>query len=60
MRPVRCLRDDPVLLDAGAPAQGEARVTVTLPPGRYTVEAYYVSEQDGSERGLDGHDITVA
>jgi hypothetical protein len=52
--------DDPVQLNAGAPQRGEAHVPLTLPPGRYTIEAYFVSAQDGSERGLDGHEITVS
>lgn len=52
--------DEPVLLSAGPPARGEARVPLTLPPGRYTLEAYFVSLRDGAERALDGHTITVA
>jgi hypothetical protein len=52
--------DDPVQLDVGAPARGEAHVPLTLPPGRYTLETYFASAQDGSERGLDGHEITVS
>jgi hypothetical protein len=52
--------DQSVVLSAGAPAQGEAHVTLTLPPGQYTIEAFYVSARDGSEQGLDGHVITVS
>jgi hypothetical protein len=53
------LSDVPVQLTVGAPARGEAHVPLSLPPGRYSVEAYFVSPADGSERGLDGHQITV-
>jgi hypothetical protein len=48
-----------VQLSAGAPALGEARVPVTLPSGPYTVEAYYLSPQDGSVQWVDDHDFTV-
>jgi hypothetical protein len=51
--------DQVVTLSAGAPAQGTANVPLTLPPGSYTVEAYYLSPQDGSEQGLDDHTFTV-
>ena len=51
--------DESVLLNAGAPARGEAHVPLTLPPGQYTVEVYFLSERDGSEVGADGHVITV-
>ena len=52
--------DDQVLtLDAGAPARGEGRVQFTLAPGRYTIEVFFVSMKDGSELGLDDHEITV-
>jgi hypothetical protein len=51
--------DQPVQLSAGAPAQGSATTALTLKPGRYTVEAYFVSVKDGSEQGLDDHEITV-
>jgi hypothetical protein len=53
------VRQRTVQLDRGAPAQGEARLNLTLPSGRYTVEAYFVSQRDGSEQGLDGHAVTV-
>jgi hypothetical protein len=53
------VHDDGVLLSAGAPARGEAHVPLTLPPGQYTVEVYFVSERDGAEVGADGHAITV-
>ena len=52
--------DDPGLtLDAGAPARGEPHTTLTLPPGEYTIEAYFLSEPDGQEQGVDDHQITV-
>jgi hypothetical protein len=51
--------DQSVHLSAGSPAQGEATVTLTLAPGGYTIEGYFVSLKDGSEQGLDGHQITV-
>jgi hypothetical protein len=54
------VRDDPVLLSAGAPARGEAHVQLTLAPGSYTLEVYFVSQRDGSEQGLDDHAITVS
>jgi hypothetical protein len=48
-----------VTLSQGAPGRGEAFVELTLPPGSYTLEAYFESLQDGSEQGLDDHAITV-
>jgi hypothetical protein len=56
----KVVSDQPVLLSIGAPARGQASVTLTLAPGRYTIEAYSVSERDSTEINLDGHDITVA
>jgi Immunoglobulin-like domain of bacterial spore germination/Sporulation and spore germination len=52
--------DEPVLLDKGAPERGEAHVSLTLPPGRYTLETFFLSAQDGRELGLDDHEITVS
>jgi hypothetical protein len=49
-----------VTLSAGQPAFGEAITSVTLAPGRYTIEAYAVSAKDGSPQYLDDHDITVS
>jgi hypothetical protein len=49
-----------VLLSAGAPARGDAFVDVDLPPGRYTLEAFYRSSIDGSIKGMDDHEITVS
>ncbi len=51
--------DQPVKLSAGAPQRGEAQLSVTLPAGAYTIEAYVVSTRDGSEQYLDGHQVTV-
>ncbi len=48
-----------VQLSVGAPAVGEARVPLTLPPGRYIVEAYYISMADSSVQGVDDHEFTV-
>ncbi|MFC4999677.1 GerMN domain-containing protein [Dactylosporangium cerinum] len=48
-----------VQLSVGAPAVGEARVPVTLPPGRYLVEAYYISQADSSVQGVDDHEFIV-
>jgi hypothetical protein len=52
--------DQPVTLSAGAPAQGVVHVPVTLEPGTYTVQAFYLSAQDGSEQGMDDHTFTVS
>jgi hypothetical protein len=46
-------------LSQGAPSRGEAKVTLTLAPGKYTVEAYEVSARDGSVQHLDDHTVTV-
>lgn len=40
-------------------AAGQATVTLTLPTGHYTVEAYSLSAKDGSEQNPDGHEITA-
>jgi len=53
------VKDQTVTLNRGAPAQGEATLQLTVPPGRYTVEAFYVSARDGSEQAMDDHGITV-
>ncbi|WP_422774484.1 GerMN domain-containing protein [Plantactinospora sp. WMMC1484] len=55
----RVVREQVVTLSIAGPAQGERTVTVTLPPGRYTVTAYAISLADGSEQHLDDHTITV-
>jgi hypothetical protein len=51
--------DQPVLLDAGPPAQGEATVRLRLAPGSYVIEAYEVSMVDGATQHLDDHTVTV-
>lgn len=52
-----------VLLDAGPPARGEARVSISLPAsapaGSYTIEAFFLSAADGSVQGMDDHVVTV-
>ena len=53
------VKDQPVQLSAAAPDRGEAQLTLTLPTGTYTVEAYIRSAEDGSEQYLDGHRISV-
>jgi hypothetical protein len=52
------VRDQPVQLSSAAPDRGEATLTVNLATGTYVVEAY-VRGQDGTERFLDGHRISV-
>lgn len=44
---------------SGPSRQGEGRLTVTLDPGTYTVEAFERSAEDGSVQHLDNHSITV-
>jgi hypothetical protein len=52
--------DERVLqLSAGAPALGEVRVPLTLPTGRYTIEAFYVSLKDSSIQWVDDHEFWV-
>jgi hypothetical protein len=53
------VKDQQVMLSIGAPQRGEATLKLTLAPGRYTVETYFLSAKDGSEQGLDGHRVTV-
>lgn len=48
-----------VTVSPGQPARGEARTTLTLPPGTYQLEAFEFSAEDGSVIHLDGHQITV-
>ncbi|OLB81513.1 MAG: hypothetical protein AUI14_03065 [Actinobacteria bacterium 13_2_20CM_2_71_6] len=48
-----------VPLSAGAPQQGEARLQLSLPSGRYTVEAYVLAPDGRTERYLDDHQVTV-
>lgn len=39
---------------------GVARTRLTLPPGRYLLEAYAASGVDGGPQHLDNHTVTVA
>ncbi|MEQ4302002.1 GerMN domain-containing protein [Plantactinospora sp. B6F1] len=55
----RTVREQVVTLSVAGPAQGEARVAVALPPGRYTLTAYAISLADGTEQFLDDHTVTV-
>jgi hypothetical protein len=55
----KIISDQQVMFDIGAPQRGEKTFKLTLPPGKYTIESYYLSAKDGSEQGLDGHKITV-
>jgi Sporulation and spore germination./Immunoglobulin-like domain of bacterial spore germination. len=48
-----------VTLDEGAPGRGEATTTLTLMPGRYTLQAFVYSMDDGSVQAMDDHEITV-
>jgi hypothetical protein len=48
-----------VTLGAGAPAQGDAKVTMTLEPGTYVIEAFDISENDSSRIHADNHTVTV-
>jgi hypothetical protein len=55
----KVVAEQPVRLDRGAPAQGEAKVTLRLTPGDYVATAFIVSLRDGSERAADNHGFTV-
>jgi hypothetical protein len=55
----RQVQDQQVTLSIGAPQRGEATLKLTLAPGRYTIETYFLSAKDGTEQGLDGHRVTV-
>ncbi|HEX2774148.1 MAG TPA: GerMN domain-containing protein [Micromonosporaceae bacterium] len=55
----RIVAERVLTLSIGAPAQGETRLDLTLPPGTYVLEAYEISAADGSEQHLDDHTITV-
>jgi hypothetical protein len=50
--------DQSLTLSAAAPKVGEARLTVPLDPGRYTVEAYAI-DGGGAEVSRDDHDVTI-
>jgi hypothetical protein len=51
--------EETLTLSAGAPARGEARITLTLAPGTYVLELYALSAADGSVQHLDDHTVTV-
>jgi Sporulation and spore germination/Immunoglobulin-like domain of bacterial spore germination len=51
--------EETLTLSAGAPARGEARITLTLAPGTYVLELYAHSAADGSVQHLDDHTVTV-
>jgi immunoglobulin-like protein involved in spore germination/sporulation and spore germination protein len=51
--------DQQVILSVSGPNQGTASVSVTLPPGAYTLEAYTNSAKDGHEIDRDDHEIVV-
>jgi hypothetical protein len=51
--------EETLTLSAGPPARGEARITLTLAPGRYVLELYAHSAADGSVQHLDDHTVTV-
>lgn len=54
------VQDHVITLSAGAPARGEKHTTITLTPGSYTLEAFFVSLADSSIQALDDHHITVS
>ncbi|WP_169734198.1 Gmad2 immunoglobulin-like domain-containing protein [Hamadaea tsunoensis] len=53
------VKHDVVHLDKGAPDQGEATLTLHLDAGSYVIEAYEVSQKDGSRQHVDTHSFTV-
>jgi hypothetical protein len=53
------VHSEPVTLGEGSPNRPEAHVRLTLPPGSYTLQAYFESLADGSVQALDDHAITV-
>ncbi|MEO3745810.1 GerMN domain-containing protein [Plantactinospora sp. B5E13] len=55
----RTVHEQVVTLSVAGPAQGEKRVRISLPPGRYTLTAYATSLADGSEQHHDDHLVTV-
>jgi hypothetical protein len=59
LRGATVVSDQPVPLNASAPQQGEAHVTLTLDPGTYTVVAYLPGPAGGPDRDSDSHEITV-
>ncbi|HET8660022.1 MAG TPA: GerMN domain-containing protein [Micromonosporaceae bacterium] len=55
----RTVTERVMTLSVGAPSRGEGRVSLTLAPGAYTIEAFAYSAEDGSIQHLDNHQITV-
>jgi hypothetical protein len=53
------VEERPLTLDAGPPSRGTVTTSVTLPPGSYTLRAFFHSAEDGSVQATDDHDITV-
>ncbi len=54
------VREQPIDVGSyGVPARGTATVTLTLAPGRYTVQGFVFSARDGSVQDLDDHQFTV-
>jgi hypothetical protein len=56
----RTVVDRQIMVDTTGGPRGEVSVPITLAPDRYTVEAFFLSERDGSVQGMDDHRITVA
>jgi Immunoglobulin-like domain of bacterial spore germination/Sporulation and spore germination len=54
------VEDTFLTLDEGPPLRGQGHHYITLAPGRYTIEVFFGSPADGSEQGLDDHEITVS
>lgn len=48
-----------VTLSAGPPQQGEAKKTLQLAPGTYTLRAFIISAEDSSVRDIDDHTVIV-
>jgi hypothetical protein len=55
----RTVTEQMLTLSEGGPAQGELKITLTLRPGDYTLQAYAISLADGTEQHLDDHWVMV-
>ncbi|MEU7825634.1 GerMN domain-containing protein [Catellatospora sp. NPDC049133] len=53
------VREGFITLDAGGPAQGEAKLRLSLPTGTYVIEVFDISENDGAKMFVDNHTVTV-
>ena len=54
------VQEHTITLSIGGPGRGDAIKSITLPPGRYTLQAFYFSAADGgSIQAMDDHEITV-